>query len=233
MMKIKIKNKGMVVLRILPLAVLIGFIFFYNKEHDLFTAESIFEFTPSNLWLAAGFFLLMYALKPITLIIPLWILQISCAMFFPRATALLINTLGISLSIIMAYVVGYYLGQNKVQQMYKKIKKNKLTEGLKEEGHFFYVFVVRVIGIISMDITGMIFGSMKINFPKYFMASLLGLMPAVVIGTFIGTSLSEPNSLEFMLSLFMKIILVILSILFYRKKYKKTPNEGIILTEKE
>lgn len=219
-MKPKTKNRWMLALRLLPMFLMILGMYYYNKQYGLFKVENIFDFTPTNLWIAALFFLVMYAMKPITLIIPLWALQVSCAMFFSPTEALIINTVGVALSLVIAYFLGFYLGKNRVQDMYEKLKKKKSMDDLTEDSQFFYVFIIRIIGIISMDVTGMVMGSMKINFIKYFIASMLGLMPAVVIGTFIGTSLSDPTSPSFIVSLILKGMLVVLSIWFYRKRYK-------------
>lgn len=215
------KKYLMIGLRILPIVIIIASLYFYNKYNDLFAVESIFEFTPNNLWLAALFFLAMYILKPVTIIVPVVVLQVSCAMFFPPTEALLINTVGAALAVAIAYVLGSFLGQNKVQKIFKKLKKKKSISDLTEEGQFFYVFLIRLIGIISMDVTGLILGSTKMNFIKYFTASMLGLMPAIVIGTFIGTTLSDPTSAGFLLSLSLKGVLVIMSIVIYRKKFNK------------
>lgn len=105
--------------------------------------------------------------------------------------------------------------------MLLKVKKKGTSKLLSSEGEFFYVFLVRVVGIVSMDLTGMAFGSIKVNFLKYMMASILGLMPAVIIGTFIGLTLSEPTSLEFIMSVVLKGILVLISIFLYKRKYKE------------
>lgn len=209
-----------IILRVLPLLFILFFAWIYSQNKDFFTSENIFEYSPKNIYLAALFFLFLYALKPITLVIPLVVLQVSCAMFFSPINALIINTLGVGIAAAIAYFLGLNLGKNRVEKMLSKVKKKGASKLLSSEGEFFYVFLVRIVGIVSMDLTGMAFGSIRVNFMKYMLASILGLLPAVMIGTFIGLTLSDPTSLEFILSLLLKGLLVLISIYLYRRKYK-------------
>jgi len=199
--------------------------YLYNRYNDLFTYENIFEFEPTNLWLVAAFFILLYVFKPITLIVPLWVLQVTCAMFFSTSQALILNTLGVALAITIAYFLGYHSGRSKVQDLYEKFRQKKSMGQMTEDGQFFYIFIIRIVGIISMDLSGMLMGSMRINFFKYFMASMAGLMPAVIIGTFIGSNASDPTSPGFIISMVLKGGLVLLSVILYRKRSKKANNQ--------
>lgn len=215
------KEYLLIIIRLLPLCFILIFGLIYSQNKEFFTSENIFEYSPKNVYLAALFFLLLYALKPISLVIPLVVLQVSCAMFFSPINALMINTLGVGIAASIAYFIGLNLGKNRVERMLSKVKKKGTSKLLSSEGEFFYVFLVRIVGIVSMDLTGMAFGSIKVNFVKYMVASILGLMPAVIIGTFIGLTLSDPTSLEFILSVLLKGILVAISIFIYKKKYKE------------
>jgi uncharacterized membrane protein YdjX (TVP38/TMEM64 family) len=221
------KNKKeylLILLRMLPLFFIIIFGLIYSQNKAFFTSENIFQYTPKNMYLAGLFFLFLYALKPISLVIPLVVLQVSCAMFFSPVNALIINTLGVGIAAGIAYFIGLNLGKNRVEKMLSKVKKKGSSKLLDSEGEFFYVFLVRIVGIISMDLSGMAFGSIKVKFLNYMLASILGLMPAVIIGTFIGVTLSDPMSPAFILSLLLKGFLVLLSIYLYKRKYKENNN---------
>lgn len=220
-MKPTYKKTFFAILRHIPFALVLMTLLYVNRGNRLFTPQNIFDFSPKQPILAAIFFLLLYAAKPLTFVMPIIALQIATAMFFPTFQALLINIIGIGISTSISYLLGQYFGKDRVKKMLSRYKKSDTLKKVDSDNEVFYVLIVRAIGLISMDITGMFFGSIKINFAKYLTGSVLGLIPAMLIGTFIGTTASDPDSPAFIFSIILKITFIVTSIQIYKRKFKK------------
>ncbi len=213
------------ILYILKYLILIGIIvgFLYlNRGNRIFSIQNLLNYSPSNPFFATIFFLILYLIKPILFVIPVPILQIVVGMVFPPLLALGINLIGLVIACTVAYGIGSILGKNRVEALLNKFEKGEELKKNRQQNEGFFVFIIRSIGLVSMDITGMFFGSVQTPFIKYIISSTLGLMPSMLIATFIGHTADDPSSPSFILSLIVKIILVITSLKYYKYKYKNT-----------
>ena len=204
---------------LLFILIIIGFLYF-NKEYDFLTIQNLFDFSPDDPFYAMLFILGLYCIKPIILILPVPMLQIVGGMIFPPFWAFFVNTIGLIISSTIAYFIGFFLGKERVEKLMHKFKKSEDLKKHRKQDEGFFVFIIRIIGLVSMDISGMFFGSVQTPFTKYLFSSILGLLPAMLIATFIGLTADDPSSPSFILSLVIKILLVISSLTYYQYKYK-------------
>jgi uncharacterized membrane protein YdjX (TVP38/TMEM64 family) len=208
-------------LRYLILIIIIISFLYFNQGNELLTIQKLFDYSPNNLFLAMLFMLALYGIKPIVLVLPVPMLQIVVGMIFSPFFAFLVNTLGLVISCTVAYGIGLLLGKDRVEKLMRKFKKSKDLKRQRKNNEEFFVFIIRAIGLVSMDVTGMFFGSVQTPFLKYLIYSTLGLIPAMLIATFIGLTADDPASPSFILSLIVKVILVVVSLKYYKYKYAR------------
>lgn len=96
------KNKIIITfLRTLPLIVCMIFIVIFLASGNDITVQTVLNYTPESPFAAAIVILLLYALKSVSFVFPIAVLQIAVGHLFQTPVALLINLLGraITLSI--------------------------------------------------------------------------------------------------------------------------------------
>lgn len=71
-----------------------------------FSAEDILHYAPRDPWLAAGFILLLYFLKSLSVAFPIMVLQIAAGHLFSPAAALALNILGLAIDLTVPYWIG-------------------------------------------------------------------------------------------------------------------------------
>ncbi len=218
-MKIKLKETGIGLVRLLPFLIVVVGLLLINRQHRILTPQKIFDFTPTEPFLAMFFLWLLYALKPIAMVLPIASLQVVTGMIFNPFQAILINVLGLVISLNVAYAIGQFMGKDRVEGLLEKSKKGAVLKKNATPENTFYIIVLRAVGVLPMDLVGMFFGSTALSPIKHTVASLIGLMPALLIATFIGISASDPRSPEFLFSIAMKILLIAISLYLFKKKF--------------
>ena len=97
-------------------------------------------------------------------------------------------------------------------------------------------YPLRVVSILPGDIVSMFLGAYGIRYPSYVIGSILGLTPIMVPATMMGSSITDPFSLRFLLSFLAMIAISLVSSLlcnrYMRKKKKKTKDkrDGALLS---
>ncbi len=196
---------------------------YYSRTNQMFSIQNLLNYSPENVLAAILFFLFLYTIKSCILILPLPILQIVVGIAFNPLLAFSINFLGLIITSTVAYGIGLALGKNRVESFLNQFKKG---EELTKQGHYnegIFVFTIRSIGLVAIDLAGMFFGSVQTPFMRYLVFSTLGLIPSMCITTFIGLTAEDPTSPSFVLSLIVKVILVAVSLNFYKRKYSSNP----------
>ncbi len=167
----------------------------YHARH--ITLDDLLSFTPQNKLLAAMFLFLLFALKSISVFFPIILLQIASGFLFPAPIALLVNLIGTAIGFALPYFLGMFVGAEKAEE---KINKNENIRRIieKQRKHeFFLSFFLRVISCLPSDLVSMYLGLLRFNFPRYMISSMLGALPGVIPATFMGQSITDPLSPEF------------------------------------
>ncbi|MBQ2888882.1 MAG: TVP38/TMEM64 family protein [Clostridia bacterium] len=202
-------------------AVLIFVIFVSTRD---FSIDKLLSYSPESPLLAAFFLFGLYALKSISVVFPIILLQIASGFLFPAPIALLINLTGAVIDFTIPYFLGKFTGADAAE---KKIAKNPALTKLFEKQHkheFFLTFFLRVISCLPADLVSMYLGTLKFKFDRYLIASMLGTLPGLVPATFMGQSITDPLSPEFITALLITIICSVLSFLIYYIYTKKKEN---------
>ena len=214
------KRKYSKILRFLPLAVVILLVIFYVTRVKNLGVEDILNLAPENYLGAAGVLFLLFAVKSLTIVFPIAVLQISAGMIFPTSIAIAVNITGDFICATLPYFIGRISGGDVAAEFIEKhTKKGTLIRFYK--GHeFFFCYILRVISCLPLDIVSMMIGSMRIPYAKYISGTILGLLPGTLAITILGEYVSSPFSPQFIGAVLANVAIVLASFYIYRKVLK-------------
>ena len=105
------KNKQSITfLKTIPLIICIIFIVLFLASGNDITVQTVLNYTPESPFAAAIVILLLYALKSVSFVFPIAVLQIATGHLFQTPVALLINFLGRAVTLSIPYWVGRFSG---------------------------------------------------------------------------------------------------------------------------
>ena len=223
--KRRIENgRTKLVFRTMPVlaVIIIGILIWCNK--DFLTIENLLKISPTGNIQAIIFMMLLYCTKSLSIILPINPIYILGSRLFSKWWAFIINLAGLSCGLLLQYMVGKVSGSELIDYLRKRYTKiDKMVE-FQDKNSFSSVFVIRLIGMLPMDLISMYYGACKCNMPIYLFASILGMLPNMVLYTLLGVSLSQPDLKMFWIVLFIKIILILCTLLgkrYYNKEIRR------------
>ena len=223
-MKNKAKNILLTTLRVAPLAVCLVFMCVYLFSGEEITAESLQSYAPEKSLYAALFLITLYALKSLTIVFPIIVLNVLGGFLFEPIPALIINSIGVIVVLTIPYWIGRVSGTGFAAKL--KEKYPKLGEIISEESDhsFFMSFFLRIISCLPGDVVSMYFGASKVPFWTCLLGGFIGTLPGVVTSTLIGTNITDPTSPMFWVSIGLTVGISVISFLiyfFWRRTKKK------------
>lgn len=133
----------------------------------------------------------VYLVKSVLFIIPASLIYISIGMAFSPLTACLISFVGIILEVTVTYFLGLFLGGDYVNKLLKKSKGGQKILDMKINDNFPAFLVIRALPVFPIDFVSLFWGASKAKFPRYFFASVIGIMPRVVLFTVLGDGIYD------------------------------------------
>lgn len=209
------KKKGMTFLRFAPLVLCLVLMGIYLLSGEEVTVDSLKNFAPNAPLLAVGFLLALYAFKSLTIVFPIVVLNALGGFLFSPVQALLINFAGVIIDMALPYWVGKLSGQDLVYKLEAKYPKFSHIFGEGAENHFFLSFFLRAIFCLPGDVVSMYFGAISMPFGKYLLGSFLGMLPGTIAATLLGTSITDPTSPLFWISIALTVGVALVSIVVY------------------
>jgi len=217
------KNRKITFLKSLPLIVCIIFVILFLVSGRDITVQTVLNYTPESPFAAAVVILLLYALKSVSFVFPIVVLQIAAGHLFPTPAALLINFSGRAITLSIPYWVGRFSGSDLIDNLQEKYPKLKQICDKQGQNSIFISFLLRTFCFLPGDAVSLYLGATKIPFPCYLTGGILGTTLGVVLATILGSSITEPGSPAFWLSAsLMAFTAVISTVLYLRNSRKKT-----------
>lgn len=179
-----------------------------------------------NPLLTAGLLLLLYMLKSLTIFFPLLILEMAAGYLFPAPVALIINFLGIGIVLTIPYWIGRALGLRQVSKLTRKYPKFQAIMEKQQNHSFFLCFFLRVISCLPGDIVTMYLGATHTPFSHNLLGGTLGILPGMILATFMGVNIQDPSSPAFWISAALSVGLAVLSIVLYYVYLKRQKGRG-------
>lgn len=220
--KIAVSNMAKFSKKIKYLPLILGiflFAFILINFHDI-TAEEIVAYTPNNYLLAFLMMMGIFAIKSLSIFIPLPVLYVSSTLIFTSRWAVLVNLFGLLVTMTLPYVIGKYSASQLVEGVFEKYPKISRINDIKTDKDFVFSFIIKLMGFIPNDISSLFLGSVKVNYMKFLAASVLVRMPVMLFVTLTGLNFLNDEETSLLLIGVILILSLITLYLFFRK-YKE------------
>lgn len=181
--------------------------------HDIcgITADQVLNWQPENLILAAFVLLCFFAVKSALIFIPIMLPQLLAGHIYDRDTAILINILGLVVVMSVPYLMGKHMGSEKMEKLIKKYPKISTLLKVQDENEMAFCFMLRACCVPPADIVTMYLGASGVTFTTNVIGGVLGAFPGMVLHTFLGANIRNPESPAFWKALALNVAWVILS----------------------
>lgn len=204
-------------LKTLPLWACLIFVILFTASGRKITVQTVLNYTPENPLFAGLIILLLYAIKSISFVFPVVVLQVATGHLFKTPAALFINFTGRMITLAIPYWMGRFSGSDMADSLlgkYPKLKKICLRHGR----HPLYIsFLLRTFCFLPGDVVSLYLGAIKIPFCYYLAGGFIGTFLGVVLSTIFGASITEPGSPAFILSASLITLVAVVSFAFWYK----------------
>lgn len=133
----------------------------------------------------------IYLIKSVLFIIPASLIYISTGMAFDVVPACLVSLAGIIAEITVTYFLGLFLGGDYVNKLLAKSKGGQKILDMKINDNFPAFLLIRALPVFPIDFVSLFWGASKAKFPRYFLASVIGIMPRVILFTILGDGIYD------------------------------------------
>ena len=191
----------------LPVVFLFVLLFFCIRYRKDLSVEKILRYTPKEPVKAALLMLVFYAVKSVSFVFPIAVLQLAVGHLFSTGTALLVNFLGRAVTLAIPYWMGRFSGSSMVENLISKYPKLKTVVDYQNGNPLYISFFMRTLNFL---------GAVKIPFGIYMLGGMLGTLPGVILATIFGANIKNPGSPAFWLSAVLLVMISVFSILIHR-----------------
>lgn len=186
----KTKSTLMALLRVaIAMTIFAAAVIYYDELKNI-DVRAIVEGS-SSVYLAVATIWGIYFVKSVLFIIPASLIYISIGMAFSPVTACLISLVGIIIEVTGTYFLGRFLGGDYVEKLLRKSKGGQKILDMKLNDNFPALLGIRALPVFPIDFVSLFWGASKCKFPRYFLASVIGIMPRVVLFTILGDGIYD------------------------------------------
>jgi len=190
-MKLQKNKKIIPFLKSLPLIICVTFIILFLVSGNDITVQTVLNYTPEAPFAAALVILLFYALKSVSFVFPIAVLQIATGHLFQTPIALLINFLGRAITLSIPYWVGRCSGSDLINSLQKKYPKLKEICDKQGQHPIFISFLLRTFIFLPGDAVSLYLGAIQIPFTYYLTGGILGTTLGVICSTVLGSHITS------------------------------------------
>ena len=177
-----------ILLTLFKAAVAIALFVIAIVHYDTLSTLSVQDLTAftSDWRLISLIVLAIYLVKALVFVVPASLIYVAVGAILPPALAVGVNLVGIFIEVSVTYVLGRFLGKDAVYRLLsKKEAGRKLLE--KRLGDNWKVLLgIRALPVFPIDWVSLFYGASGCRYPKYALASVLGLSWRVILFTIIG-----------------------------------------------
>lgn len=221
------KYKGLVIKLLIGILLVVGVWWMVKCQCvnlKSLTPVALRDFIQSFGKLAVLAFIIAYALNTISIMPPIAALSLTAGLAFGAVWGALYLMMGAMIGTSATFMISRYFGRSLIEKMLKG-KFKDLDEKLAKNG-FMTILFFRVIPLVPYEALNYVGGLSSIKFKDYFLATLLGLIPGVIISAFFGGSLGEIKSFKdifapkFLIAIGLMIIILAIPAIYgiFRKK---------------
>jgi uncharacterized membrane protein YdjX (TVP38/TMEM64 family) len=190
--------------------------------------EAVTRYEPRNLFIGALVIIGLFGVKSLSMIFPMVVLVVASGIIFDNlAVALIVNFLGVLLQITLPYLIGRYAEREFVSKLLSRHKNLKKAQEFGLENEVFVSYFLRVINVLPCDAVSMYFGATGISPKNYYLGSMLGILPGMIVTTIAGGAVTEPSSPQFIVSVAVEVAFAVGSAIYYYFYKKKKSGKKI------
>ncbi len=192
---------------------MLGMIFYLSQKSGMFdepTAEGLKDYIASFGVFGPIVYMTMFSVIPAGSVI-----AIAGGMAFGLYLGTLYTIIGAMLGATVAFYLSRLLGRGAVEKLIKG-KVIKIEDGI-EKGGFLLILIMRLIPIIPFNVISFGAGLTRIKYFDYMLATMIGIIPGVLVFTNLGDKALKVRSPEFLLAVGILTLMVIVSILLKRR----------------
>lgn len=158
------------------------------------------SYAPRQPVLAAAMLWALFAVKSLSIFLYSGLLYAASGILFPLPVAIAVNIAGTAVMVSIPYWLGKKLGSQAVQYILHRFPKSAMLHDLRGGSDFFFVLIVRLLGILSADVVSGYMGAVGVRYKDYLPACLLGFLSACTLFPIMGMSLSDIRSPQFLIA---------------------------------
>ena len=143
--------------------------------------SNLLTYTPPNLLLAAVGILALYAVKSLSVVFPLSVLYIACALWFGRWGGLMMCYLGLTVSCTLPYLIGRRFGAGVVEHLIRKYPRLDKLYQAGSSNQVMLSYLLRIVTVLPGDFCSLFLGACSVSYPRYLLGSMLGLSPLTIV----------------------------------------------------
>lgn len=206
---------------VLMAIVWVAIIVFCMVNRNEFTLEEILNYTPRQPVLAVLLLLVLFAVKSLSIFLYSGFLYVASGILFPLPAAIAVNIAGTAVMVSIPYWLGKKLGSRAVQYILNRYPKASVLHELRSGSDFFFVLIIRLLGVLSADVVSAYMGAVGVRYRDYLPACLLGFLTTCILFPIMGMSISDVRSPQFLIAAGIELAAMLTSCIvfhFYRKK---------------
>ena len=131
--------------------------------------------------LAAAGILALYAVKSLSVVFPLSVLYIACALWFGRWGGLMMCYLGLTVSCTLPYLIGRRFGAGVVEHLIRKYPRLDKLYQAGSSNQVMLSYLLRIVTVLPGDFCSLFLGACSVSYPRYLLGSMLGLSPLMIV----------------------------------------------------
>ncbi len=170
-------------------------------------------------------YIIAYALNTISVVPPIAGLSLTAGLVFGKIWGALYLMIGAMLGTSCTFLISRFFGRRIAEKLLKGKFKN--LDDLLERRGFATVLFFRLVPIVPYEALNYAGGLSKIRFKDYFFATLIGLIPGVIIAAFFGGTLGEVQGLrdifsgKFLIAVIALLIIILMPVIYQYAKREK------------
>lgn len=148
-------------------------------------------------WLFVAAIFLLFAVKSFFPIYPTSTVCFLTGAMLPMYISVPINVIGFCILLTIRYWAGRYFGAGGAWWL---IRKNERLRRLIEQdgsGNSSLLVILRLIPVMPVNSISGIYGSLRFDYGRFIVLSVIGYMPQIISYTFVGRNVYDPLSPEF------------------------------------
>ncbi len=189
----------------------------YDKLSNL-DVEALLQ-TFDNTAVIIAVVLALYFVKGLIFVLPASVIYVAVGVILPTGLAVGANIVGIIIEVVITYMLGRFLGGELVRKIILKSKKGQKILDTDFQNKKSLIFITRLLPVFPIDFLSLFFGATKSNFLLYFVLSVAGLAPRVILFTIIGDNLFKWIPMDKLIFIVICCIPIGVAVYLFKKFY--------------